>query len=60
MEQKVVEAQQQIMIDEQRIVKLQQQEVALREDNFNHITHINKDTKQRLDEITRQLKVLHG
>ncbi len=60
MELKVIDMEQQIMAAEHNIARLQQQEVALREENHHHITHINKDTKEKLDDITRQLRALRG
>ncbi|MBC7868593.1 hypothetical protein H7X69_00225 [Candidatus Saccharibacteria bacterium] len=60
MEQKVIDMEQQIIATEHNIARLHQQEVALREENCHHATHINKETKEKLDEITRQLKTLRG
>lgn len=60
MDLKVIETEQQIMTAEKHIAKLQQQEMALREENYHHISHITRETKQKLDDITRQLKALRG
>ena len=60
MELKVIDVEQQIMAAEKHIAKLQQQEMALREENHHHVSHITRETKQKLDDITRQLKALRG
>jgi len=57
---RVIEQEQMIMAAERRITKLQRQEMALREENYHHISHITRETKQKLDDITRQLKALRG
>ena len=57
---KVIDVEQQIMVAEQHIASLQQQEMAIREENSHHINHITREAKQKLDDISRQIRVLRG
>lgn len=60
MEARVIDAGRQIVVIEQHLSRLQQQNVAIREDNIHHATYINDDAKHKLDDIGRQTKALRG
>lgn len=60
MDLKVIEVEQQIMAAEKHIAKLQQQEMAIREENSRHVGHATREVKQKLDDISQQIRVLRG
>ncbi len=59
-EEKVIAIEQQLVEAEHNTLRLLQQEAMLRDDNLNHIAHIDHATKQKLDDIARQIKALRG
>ncbi len=60
LETKSLEVQKRMIDLELRIERLQQQEVPLREESLHHVGHIDHDTKQKLDDLRQQVKMLRG
>jgi outer membrane murein-binding lipoprotein Lpp len=60
LETRSLEAQKIILDTEQRIEKLQQQEVPILEESLRRAGCIDHDAKQKLDDISRQVRLLRG
>ncbi len=60
LQNRVIAIEQQIIEVEKHILQLQQHEAMIREDCLHHVSHIDHETMQKLDEVVRQIKTLRG
>jgi hypothetical protein len=59
-EQRALEAEQQVVSVEQRIIHLLQDAVVIRDDNFHRIGYIDGEALQKLDALYREIHTLRG
>jgi len=59
-EARSLEVQRKILETEQLIERLQQQGVPICEESIHRVSHIDHDARQKLDDISRQVRQLRG